>query len=209
MLAGYLCGNFSTAYLIGKAKNIDFRKVGSGNLGTTNVMRTLGKKYGLITYFGDWFKVLIPVILVQYVIFAGEDYARLLEIYTGLGAVLGHCYPFWLHFKGGKGVASMSSVMMVHDPVMIPIGVPLFFIVAFSTRYVSVGSLTLSCFFPVMLCIRAFLIDDEPNPYFVHMLILSFVFVFLSFYMHRENIKRLMAGTENKIGRKASVKEKE
>ncbi len=90
LLAGYLCGKINVAWLGGKDKNIDFRKVGSGNLGTTNVMRTLGKKYGLITYFGDFLKVIIPMILVQYVIFGGEDYNQLLGLYTGYGCVIGN-----------------------------------------------------------------------------------------------------------------------
>lgn len=205
LLAGYFCGNISTAWLVGKYKNIDFRKVGSGNLGTTNVMRTLGKKYGLITYFGDFLKVIIPMILVIYVIFADEDYNKLLGLYTGYGCVIGHCYPFWLHFKGGKGIAAMSAVMACIDPLVIPVGVVIFFAIVFSTKYVSLGSLAIAILFPLWISLRFFIMDE--NPHFVHMLIVTLCYTVTVFYMHRANIGRLLNGTENKIGHKKEEKD--
>lgn len=204
LIVGYLCGNISTAWLIGKSKNIDFRKVGSGNLGTTNVMRTLGRKYGLLTYFGDFIKVIIPVVMVEYIIFGNQDYGRLLGLITGYGCVIGHCYPFWLHFKGGKGIAAMSAVMAAFDPWIILIGVPLFFIIVFSTKYVSLGSLTIAVLFPVWVSLRE--VISEHNPYFIWMLIVTLLYTVTVFYMHRSNIQRLIEGTENKIG---SGKDKE
>ena len=198
LLVGYLCGNFSTAWLVGKYKNVDFRKVGSGNLGTTNVMRTLGRKYGIITYLGDFLKVIIPVMIVEYVLFGDKDYGKLLGLITGFGCVIGHCYPFWLHFKGGKGIAAMSAVMATFDPWIIPVGVVLFFGIVFTSKYVSLGSMAIAILFPVWVSLRSGILD--PNPYFIWMLIVTLMYTLTVFYMHRGNIQRLAAGTENKIG---------
>ena len=200
LVAGYLFGNISTAYICGKLNNIDLREHGSGNLGTTNVMRVLGKKWGIVTYIGDFLKVAFPVFLVKYVIFAGEDYASLLGMYIGFGAVLGHCYPFWLKFKGGKGIAAMSAVMVVYDILIVPVGVPLFFLVIYTTKYVSVGSLVVSILFPIWVGIRSGIVD--PNPYLVHMLIVCLLYTASAFFMHRTNIVRIINGTENKVGKK-------
>jgi glycerol-3-phosphate acyltransferase PlsY len=200
LLIGYAFGNFSTAWLCGKICNVDLRKQGSGNLGTTNVMRVLGKKWGIITYLGDFLKVALPVIAVKYIIFRNEDIDALLGLYTGFGAVMGHCYPAWLHFKGGKGIASMSAAMAAYDPWVIPVGVPIFAIVVATTKYVSLGSLTVAILFPIWVTIRAHIMND--NPYFVHMLIVSLLYTISAFYMHRSNIKRLLNGTENKVGSK-------
>lgn len=200
LITGYLFGNFSTAWLCGKINNIDLREHGSGNLGTTNVMRTLGKKYGIITYLGDFMKVVLPALVVEYVIFTGEDYSSLLGLCTGFGAVLGHCYPFWLHFKGGKGIASMSAAMVAYDFWVIPVGVPLFAIIVATTKYVSLGSLAVSILFPVWITIRSYVMNR--NPYFPEMLLVGILYTISAFYMHRSNIKRLLNGTENKVGQK-------
>jgi len=98
---GYGFGCFSTGYVVGKANKIDIRKYGSGNAGTTNALRILGWKAGIITFLGDAIKALIPVLLVRYFL-QGDSYGQLLSLYTGLGVVLGHNFPFWLNFKGGK-----------------------------------------------------------------------------------------------------------
>ena len=197
LVIGYLCGNFSTAWLIGKIKKVDFRKVGSGNLGTTNVMRTLGKKYGIATYIGDFLKVVIPVVLVEYVIFAGEDYNKLLGLVIGFGGVMGHVFPFWLKFKGGKGVASMSAVMAVYNPWLLLIGWCLFWLVVLTTRYVSVGSISVAILFPIFVFVDAAVLNE--NPYKFLMLLVTLCYTVLIIIMHRANIKRLMNGTENKI----------
>ncbi len=200
LLVGYLFGNLTTAWLIGKIKKVDFTKVGSGNLGTTNVMRTLGRKYGIITYIGDVLKVIIPIIIVEYILFGDKDYGKLLGLITGYGAVIGHCYPFWLHFKGGKGIAVMSAAMMTFDPWILPIGLLIFFGITFTTRYVSLGSLAIAILFPIWVTLRSFILDR--NPYFVWMLLVTLCYTVTVFYMHRANIERLKNGTENKIGSK-------
>ncbi len=203
LLAGYLCGTISMAYLVGSAKHVDIRKYGSGNAGTTNAIRTLGRKLGMVVFFGDLFKVLIPTVLVRYFIFAGEDCAHLLCLITGLGAVLGHCFPFWLGFKGGKGIAVTSGAMVSSDWTVI-IFVPVFFLIVFLTKYVSLGSIFVVFLFPIYTALRC-----QGEPYFWEMIFVCCLYTVSGVYMHRANIKRLLNGTENKIGSRIKVEGQE
>lgn len=200
LVFGYIFGCFSTGYFVGKLNKVDIRKYGSGNVGTTNALRTLGAKNGFITLAGDVFKAVIPMLMVRFLIFPDYQYMELLTLYTGFGVVTGHNYPVWLKFKGGKGIASTGGVMATFDPLIIPIGLPLFAIIVAITRYVSVGSLFVAVFFPVWILIR--------HPGDVHMLVLSLVFMVSAFIKHRSNIKRLMNGTENKIGQRVKIENK-
>lgn len=197
IVIGYMFGCFSTGYFIGKIYKIDLRKYGSGNSGTTNALRTLGPKAGLMTLAGDFFKALIPVLLIRFFVFPELEYVPLLTLYVGLGVVLGHNYPFWLKFKGGKGIAATSGVMVAFDPWIVPFGLPLFVLVVALTRYVSVGSLLIAVLFPILVTIR--------YPGELHMLIVALVFMSLAFIKHRSNIKRILNGTENKIGHKVKT----
>lgn len=194
---GYLFGCFSTGYFIGKINKVDIRKYGSGNAGTTNALRTLGAKAGLLTLLGDMLKAVIPMLLVRLVFFQNLDYVQLLAVYTGLGVVLGHNYPVWLGFKGGKGIAATAGVMVAFDPWIIPFALPIFIISVAITRYVSVGSLLVAVAFPTWILIRY---PDE-----LHMLIVSLIFMALAFIKHRSNIKRLLNGTENKLGQTVKI----
>ncbi len=197
LIFGYIFGSFSTGYFVGKFNKVDIREYGSGNVGTTNALRTLGATGGFITLIGDVFKAVISMLIVRYVFFPDFEYTELLTLYTGFGVVTGHNYPVWLKFKGGKGIASTGGVMATFDPWIIPIGLPLFVIIVAITRYVSIGSLFVAVFFPVWILIR--------NPGDIHMLILSLVFMISAFIKHRANIKRLMNGTENKIGQRVKI----
>lgn len=201
LILGYIFGCFSTGYFVGKLNKVDIRKYGSGNIGTTNALRTLGAKAGSITLLGDAIKAMIPMMLVRFLIFADYDFVELMTMYTGLGVVIGHNYPFWLKFKGGKGIAATGGVMATFDPLIIPIGLPLFIIVVAITRYVSVGSLFVAVLFPIWICIR--------HPGDLHMLIVALIFMTLAFIKHQSNIRRLMNGTENKIGQKVTIDNKE
>ncbi len=199
LVFGYIFGCFSTGYLVSKAYNIDVRKYGSGNSGTTNILRTLGKKGAIITLIGDMLKSAIPMLLVKYLIFPNMDNVPLLSLYTGLGAVLGHNFPFWQKFKGGKGIASSAGALITLDPLAIIFGLPIFALVIIITRYVSLGSLCAAVFFPIWVAIRF--------PGDIHMLIVSMAFTILAFVRHRSNIKRLINGTENKIGQRVKIDE--
>ena len=199
LAAGYFCGCISTGYIIGRLNHIDIRDYGSGNIGTTNALRTLGKKAGALTFIGDSFKALIPIIIVK-LIFKDLEYKQLLGLYTGLGVTLGHNYPFWLKFKGGKGIAVMAGVMAAIDPLSIPFMIVVFGSVLAVTKYVSASSLVLAVFIPVWIGIRS--AGD------IHMILIACIFTISAFNRHRANIKRLMNGSENRIGQKVEIPKK-
>lgn len=197
LLTGYGFGCFSTGYFVGKMQHVDIRKYGSGNVGTTNALRTLGKKAALITLFGDVVKCVIPVLLIKFVFFRNLSYTELLGLYTALGVVLGHSFPFYLGFKGGKGIAVLVGTILTFDWKIFLICILTFLVVVLVTRYVSVGSLLMETEFVVFVAVT------RPGDW--HMLCVSVVFAVLAFFTHRENIKRLFHGTENKIGKKAQI----
>lgn len=196
LLIGYLCGCISSGYLVGKAYHLDIRKQGSGNAGATNALRTLGIKGGLLTFFGDAFKVIIPVMLIRFFFFASQPEWQIYALYLGLGAVLGHNFPFWLKFKGGKGIAVTSGVILsIADWRITLIGLIVFICVVAYTRYVSLGSLLVAWLLPLDA-----VLFHRNDINFVHMLVLCLLFTALAYIRHKENIKRLFAGTERKIG---------
>ncbi len=200
LISGYIFGCFSTGYLVSMLYHVDIRKYGSGNVGTTNALRTLGWKAGVLTFLGDFLKAIIPIILFRNFVFQDCDYTQLLGLYVGLGVVLGHNYPIWLHFKGGKGIAVTAGVMAAFDPLLIPIFVVIFVGVVAVTRYVSLGSLCVAVLFPIWVGFRY---TGQ-----IHMLIIAILYTISAFYSHRTNIKRLLNGTENKLGQRAEVKSK-
>ncbi len=197
LIFGYLFGCISTGFFVGKINKVDIRKYGSGNVGATNTLRTMGAKAGAITLAGDCIKAVAAILIVKLVFFKGDAALDLLSIYTGLGVVIGHNYPFWLKFKGGKGMAATGGAMATIDPLIIPIGLPIFILSILITKYVSVGSLAISILFPIWVAIRF--------PGNIHMLLVAFAFTVLAFIRHQSNIKRLLAGTENKIGQRVKV----
>mgnify|MGYP004650331339 CR=1 FL=1 len=202
IIAGYLLGSVSFGMLVGKDAGVDIRTKGSGNIGTTNALRTLGKKAALITFLGDFFKAFIPVIIAENIsmkVFSNSsDIAFLISLITGLSAVLGHNFPVWIHFKGGKGIAVTAGVTVaiaIHHPLYWILALLLFIIIVVITRYVSVGSLCVPAWsIPVYV-----LIYERSNEYLVPVLIISFIYTILAFIKHSTNIKRLINGTENKL----------
>jgi len=197
IVLGYLAGSFSTGYIIGLFNHVDIREMGSGNAGTTNAFRTLGKKAGILTFIGDFLKAFLLLLLIRYVIYNDVEYVKLLELICGFGCVLGHNFPVWLKFHGGKGIAVTAGVFVAIDPLILPIGIPLFAILVLTTKYVSVGSLAVLVLFPVWNAIR--FVDE---PYYAAIVIVSMLYTFMAFFQHRQNIVRLINGTENKIGHK-------
>jgi len=196
IILGYAFGCFQTGYFLGRKRyGVDVRDYGSHNSGTTNTIRVLGKKAGYIVFFGDALKAVFAIWLVRYLIFPGDAYRNILEMITGLGVVLGHNYPFYMNFKGGKGIAATGGVMFALHWPMALIAFIVFLIGFFVTRYVSVGSLAMSAIFPFMIL------------YFYHgdmrMFFLAIIFTALAWWRHRENIGRLINGTENKFEKKS------
>ena len=200
IVLGYVVGSFSTGYIIGLMNHVDIREMGSGNAGTTNAFRTLGKKAGIITFIGDFLKALLVVLLVRWVIYKDVDYVKLLELICGFGCVLGHNFPVWLKFHGGKGIAVTAGVFVAIDPLILPFGIPLFAILVLTTKYVSVGSLAVLTLFPIWNAVRF-----SDLPYYPWIIAVSCMYTAMAFFQHRQNIKRLLNGTENKIGQKKSA----
>ncbi len=197
---GYLFGLFQTSYIIGKIHGIDIRDYGSGNAGTTNMMRTLGKKAGLLTFAGDCLKCIFAVLLARFLL--KDRYGEilpLLQFYTGAGVILGHNYPFYLGFRGGKGIAATAGLVLTQHPFLIVCGVATFFGCLILTHYVSLSSLLVYVGILVELVILGqggYL--KMAQPALNELYVVAFLLAALAFYKHRDNIKRLLNGTERK-----------
>jgi acyl phosphate:glycerol-3-phosphate acyltransferase len=201
-IVGYLLGSIPTGYLVGKAKGIDLRKVGSGNIGATNVFRTLGKGLGIVVLVIDGLKgyaacAWLPDMVFRYLTEKyGPPDARfydVLRIAGGLGAVLGHNYTCWLKFKGGKGIATSAGMLAALVPVAFIIVLTVWIVMFAVTRYVSVASIVGS----VALPFAAYLTKNSATI----VLVTAFMAV-LAVYKHRSNIQRLLNGTESRFVRK-------
>lgn len=200
LVTGYVFGLFQTAYIYGKLHGIDIRNYGSGNAGTTNTMRVLGTKAGLIVLFGDIMKCILAVVFTN-LLFAGRypDMVYLLKMYTAAGAILGHNFPFYLKFKGGKGIAATAGLILSFHPYLIPVGVVLFFGAFFITHYVSLGSLLVYAGFMIELVVLGQMgIFGMTQPLLIEMYIIAGLLTIMAFYKHKDNIKRLLSGTERK-----------
>lgn len=211
IVIGYVFGLFQTAFIYGKIKGIDIREYGSGNAGTTNVMRTLGKKAGFITYFGDCMKAVLCALFIHCVF--GSTYGTpennmefLLILYGGLGVILGHNFPFYMGFKGGKGIAATSGFILSLLPynwLIVLIGATSFFGTMFITKYVSLASLIfVSVVLIEIVTFGQLGYFEMPQNYCYEAYAVTLVIVILAFVRHRENIKRLINGTERKVFQK-------
>lgn len=200
LIIGYVFGLFQTAYIYGKMHGIDIRNYGSGNAGTTNTLRTLGTKAGIIVLFGDIMKCILAVVTADMLF--GEsrpDIIYLLKIYAAAGAILGHNFPFYLKFKGGKGIAATAGMILSFHPYLIPMGVILFFGIFFTTHYVSLGSLTVYAGFMIELVILGQMgVFGMSQATLIEMYIVAGLLTVMAYYKHKDNIKRLLTGTERK-----------
>ena len=202
LLIGYAFGLIQTGYIYGKMKGVDIRKEGSGNAGSTNALRTMGIKAGLVTLLGDCFKCVFAVVTV-YLIY-GKTYADifpLLAMYAGMGAVLGHNYPFYLNFKGGKGIAATAGLILSTTNVwMVLICLFAFLGIVAVTRYVSLGSLAVVIIYLIEVVVYGQMGGfGVKQPYLYEMYGIAAFLMLSAFYKHKANIVRLMNGTENKI----------
>lgn len=201
IVVGYCLGMFQTGYIYGRLHHVDIRQHGSGNAGATNTLRTLGLKAGLITYFGDLGKAILSM-FIAWLIFR-ESYpggVMLLEMYAGFGAVLGHNFPAYLKFKGGKGIACTSGVILAFYPPMAVLCLLLFVVVVAVTRYVSLGSiLVMFCFFIQLVVFGQLGYLKADANLMVEMYIVGALFAVMGIWRHKENIKRLISGTENRF----------
>jgi glycerol-3-phosphate acyltransferase PlsY len=204
VVIGYVFGLFQTGFIYGKTQGIDIREHGSGNSGATNTLRTLGWKAGVITFAGDCLKAVIAILLVRYIFgdMFTED-VKILEMYAGFGTVLGHNYPFYMNFKGGKGIATTSGICFVVCPQAVPVCFTVFVLCLVLSKYVSLGSiLMILMFFIQIFMFNAYGILGIAENNVLEFNILAFLFSALAIYRHRANIVRLAKGTENKVGKK-------
>ena len=201
LLIGYIFVMFVSGFFLGKFKHVDLREKGSGNVGTTNTARVLGLKYGAITLLCDCLKPVLAS-LVVWLIF-GRAYAghiRLLILYASFGAVLGHDFPAFMKFKGGKGVATSVGLILLCFPQAFPICAVLFFSAVGITRYVSLGSILAAVGFGAQAIVMGYLgWLSYPAGNVGEAVVIAEIISVLVIILHRSNIARLKNGTENKF----------
>ena len=203
LAVGYLFGIFQTGYIYGRVHGIDIRKYGSGNSGSTNALRVMGKKAGLTVFAGDFLKTVIPCMTVRFLFKNQPDYACVYMLYMGLGVILGHNYPFYLHFKGGKGIAATAGIIFSLDWRLTALCLTVFILIVAATRYVSLGSLVVSV---ILLAWNIYM--GRYGAYGLSSVssieygVITAVIAAMAFWRHRANILRLIHGNENKIGAK-------
>lgn len=201
LLIGYLFGIFQTAYFVGKAHGIDIREHGSGNAGTTNALRVLGKKAGVLVFAGDFLKCFVAVHFTELLFSnAAADILPLIGLYGAAGCILGHNFPVQLKFRGGKGIACTAGLLAAFDVRIGVIALVTFLLIVAVTRYVSLGSIVIVTEFVVFM-----VIFGQKGAYgmtqaaCVEMYVVAALLAAMAIYRHRANIARLLSGTENRI----------
>ncbi len=189
-LSGYLLGSIPFGYLLGRWKGVDLHQKGSGNIGAANAVRVLGKPAGFAVLILDALKGVLACWLAS---------SETGQITAGLAAVLGHNFPCWLRFQGGKGIATSAGVLLILTPISLAIAGGVFLILAAATRVVSVGSLGAS----VVLPFAVWLVEGWGE-----LLAATALMGLLAVCRHRDNIRRLRAGTEPRFGKKEKGKTK-
>lgn len=202
LAAGYVFGLFQTGYFVGKYMHTDIRTKGSGNSGTTNALRVLGPKAGAIVFLGDVGKAFLLCMLIR--LYYGSrmpEATLMLMLYGGFGVILGHNYPFYLHFKGGKGIAATAGILCAFlDGRIFLICLAAFVLPILVTRYVSLGSLTVEVVLFILWLVWGQSLSPAPSAaYFREGAVIMALIMLLAFWRHRANIDRLIHGNENKL----------
>jgi acyl phosphate:glycerol-3-phosphate acyltransferase len=228
-LFAFLLGSIPFGLIIAKAKGIDIRNHGSGNIGATNVFRIVGKKYGLSCLFLDALKGFIPCVIgISLIRFAGMKnpmmisalspfsaefpmlHAQIFQVITGLCSVLGHNYSPWVRFKGGKGIATSAGVLIALMPAAVVILILIFAAVLFATRYVAVASMAAAAALPLVTLWGSWFHGEiQAGTWNKPLFFFSLVIAILAIWKHRTNISRLREGTESRFvwgGKKGEVK---
>jgi acyl phosphate:glycerol-3-phosphate acyltransferase len=209
-LAAYLLGSIPFGFLAAKAKGIDLRSVGSGNIGATNALRVLGKPAGIFVLFMDVLKgyaacAFLPPLIFNWLVPHYSGFFRYFHdtpiefqtrfyVVAGIFAVLGHNYTCWLKFKGGKGIATTAGVYLALAPWAVLVALIVFILALLLTRYVSVGSISAAVALPVTVWVM--------SPQNIFLGVVTTALGALAIYKHKSNIQRLMAGTENRFEKK-------
>lgn len=197
VIAAYIIGSIPTSYLVGRVRGVDIRKQGSGNVGATNMLRVAGKLPALIVLIADVLKGVVAVTLLS-LLFYNRDMLidfNVLRVLLGISAIVGHNWSIFLKLKGGKGVATSCGVLMILLPKAMAVAAVVFLITIWLTKYVSLGSIFLSIAVPIVAAVTG----NE-----IELILLSVTICILISYRHKDNIKRLLKGTENKLGSKGS-----
>jgi glycerol-3-phosphate acyltransferase PlsY len=215
-LIAYLLGSIPTGFLVARAKGVDIRSAGSGNIGATNAMRVLGKPAGILVLLMDavkgWIACNLGVFICAYFAPNFDGLSPYTDSFTepsmpplerfkiiaGIFAVLGHNYTCWLKFKGGKGIATTAGVYLALAPWAVLVALVVFILAVLVTRYVSIGSISAAVALPAAVWIMT------PNNLLLG--IVTTALGALAVYKHKSNIQRLMAGTENRLGNKKETK---
>jgi len=201
VIGSYLLGSIPFGYLAGRIAGIDIRNCGSGNVGATNVIRTLGKAYGYPVFAADFLKGFGAVkmsILIATRMPPDWNLPEMSGIVAAISSVLGHSFPVWLSFKGGKGVATSAGALFGLAPIAALVGVAIWILTFWLTRYVSVASITAAAILPFIILITTWLSRTTGKLLFYSSVCLAAVVI----WRHRSNLLRLMRGTEPRFIRK-------
>lgn len=199
VLIAYLLGSIPTGFLVAKARGVDIRTVGSGNIGATNVFRILGKAAGVFVLVVDaakgWLAVFVVAKLVSGWFYpeAGSSALEWFRLCAGIAAILGHNYTCWLHFKGGKGIATSAGVLVALVPKPLLVVLAIWIIIFALSRYVSLASIVAALSLPF----AAWAFGETRT-----IILVTAALAALAIYKHKANIQRLINGTENRIGAK-------
>jgi glycerol-3-phosphate acyltransferase PlsY len=205
VVLSYLIGSIPTGFLIGRARGIDLRQHGSGNIGATNAMRVLGKGLGVFVLIVDllkgWISAYAIPIIVKKILFPEIDQSAMAvcSVFAGVGAVIGHTYTVWLGFNGGKGIATSAGVFLALTPVATLICLGIWLIIVVTTRLVSLGSIIAAILLPILVGVTA-----RQRLILVVTVIVSILVI----WRHKSNISRLINGTESRISFKTEKPEK-
>ncbi len=201
LVGSYLLGSIPFGYLAGRLGGIDIRQAGSGNVGATNVVRVLGKRYGYPVFALDFLKGFAAV-KISMLIAPGRppdwNSPEIFGILAALSSVLGHLYPPWLGFKGGKGVATSAGALLALTPIATLIGVAIWIIVFWLTRYVSLASITAAVVLPIVILVVSSQDQNKGRPLVYSSACVAAVVI----WRHRSNLSRLIRGTEPRFTRK-------
>ena len=204
LLGSYLVGSIPFGYLAGRLQRIDIRQAGSCNVGATNVVRVLGKGYGYPVFALDFSKGFAAVKISMLMATARPPEWNSPEIFgivAAMSSVVGHLYPPWLKFKGGKGVATSAGALLALTPVATLIGVGIWILVFWLTRYVSLASITAAVVLPIVILVVSSPDQNKRKPLVYSSVCVAAVVV----WRHRSNISRLMRGTEPRFARKREL----
>ena len=203
-VGAYLIGSLPSGFIVGRINGVDLRKVGSGNIGATNALRVLGKKWGYLVFAADILKGALSVALAD--LFSCQiapDHVTMAKILAAIFVVLGHNFPVWLGFKGGKGIATSAGIMIAMFPIWVFLCALVIWVSSFRlTRYVSVASILAAISLPVSTLVLALLGKCDWL-----LVAVAFAMTTLAVWRHKSNIERLIAGTEKKFEKGASSAE--